>query len=329
MTFDPLRDVPTLELVSPPNLDYPYFEGDANFEPDAQDYSDANAWWLAECALLAYGDGQLLATRFATDTQLRRSGLTWETIEGRGDTFGFLMFNDRFVVATLRGTRVLGLQDPLAFQASLAPSFNDIVTDVRFPQAPFGGGHVHSGFADAFQAFGSNLRKRLDALAAGGRSVWFAGHSLGGALATLAAERFDPGRFQGLYTFGCPRIGDAAFASLLNVPTHFRFVHDQDLIPRLPPPVRYVHAGRLVYIDHDGVVTPDADPSTVMDLFEGQVDWSAVMAGVTGPLLDFGKILKLGFPARLTDVALPRSPVTDHAPIYYASLLKARVVGVS
>src|SRR5262245_5365815 len=188
MNFDPHHDVPTLEVLSPPVADYPYFEGcDAEFEPDAIGYSPANAWWLAEASFLAYGDEGLLTACFAGDNVLRRAGLRFEFIAGGGDTAGFLAYNDRTVLATFRGTRVPGLQDPLAFRASLAPHLHDIVTDLQFPQVPFGGGRVHRGFALAFEAVATTLGERLEALVAGGRSLWFAGHSLGAALATLAA----------------------------------------------------------------------------------------------------------------------------------------------
>src|SRR5262249_24103753 len=119
MTFDPHHDKPTLEIVSPPVPDYPYFQGrDADFEPDPRAYSPATAWCLAEASFLAYGDEDFLTARFTGDTLLRRAGLRFDLIAGGGDTAGFLMHNERVAVATFRGTRVPGLQDPLAFTKS-------------------------------------------------------------------------------------------------------------------------------------------------------------------------------------------------------------------
>ena len=66
-------------------------------------------------------------------------------------------------------------------------------------------------------------------------SVWGAGHSLGGALATLAAHNFQtelgPVDIQ-CYTFGAPRTGNAAFARdvMQLVPECWHVINDRALI---------------------------------------------------------------------------------------------------
>ena len=51
---------------------------------------------------------------------------------------------------------------------------------------------------------------------------------------------------QGLYTYGCPRVGDAKFTSVLPETSHFRFVHRDDWVVNQPPEfLGYVHAGTL------------------------------------------------------------------------------------
>ena len=64
-----------------------------------------------------------------------------------------------------------------------------------------------------------------------------------GALATLTASLRAP---RALYTFGCPRVGNRAFAEeLLHVPIH-RVVNRKDVVPSLPlpgGPFDYKHAG--------------------------------------------------------------------------------------
>src|SRR5262249_54451343 len=100
----------------------------------------------------------------------------------------------------------------------------------------------------------------------GAKPVWLTGHSLGAALATLAAARWAAGhRVQGLYTFGSPRVGNAAFAATVPGPC-YRFVNNNDVVTRLPPPglfAGYRHVGVLKYIRTDGVIVEDPAPEGV------------------------------------------------------------------
>ncbi|RCN30532.1 triacylglycerol lipase [Ancylostoma caninum] len=75
-----------------------------------------------------------------------------------------------------------------------------------------------------------------------GYKVAFTGHSLGGALATLAAARaarqgLRPGNKILVYTFGAPRVGDSTFAANFNriIPNCYRVVFRHDIVPHLPP----------------------------------------------------------------------------------------------
>jgi len=71
----------------------------------------------------------------------------------------------------------------------------------------------------------------------------FTGHSLGGALATLAAfrtvsEKWAKSEEVLVYTFGQPRVGSYSFATAYNhlVPNSYRVVNaGWDLIPHIPP----------------------------------------------------------------------------------------------
>jgi hypothetical protein len=113
------------------------------------------------------------------------------------------------------------------------------------------GGRVHKGFV-------RHLRPVRDALtrivaAAAGRELFFTGHSLGAAAATLS-ESLSPRAT--LYTFGSPRVGDSAFASTLPADRVQRFVHCCDLVCRVPPErLRHVHVGALRYIDRNGLLS--------------------------------------------------------------------------
>jgi len=60
-----------------------------------------------------------------------------------------------------------------------------------------------------------------------------------------------------VYTFGSPRLGNAAFRSIYNalVPYTFRLVASRDLVPTLPPSITYRQLGREVWLDDAGQVT--------------------------------------------------------------------------
>jgi hypothetical protein len=84
--------------------------------------------------------------------------------------------------------------------------------DCKMRRCPVG--KVHEGFAKAEEAIWAKIRPLLHPLDA----VTFTGHSLGGALACCSLARWplvDARQPVALVTFGCPRVGDGAFASAL------------------------------------------------------------------------------------------------------------------
>ena len=117
---------------------------------------------------------------------------------------------------------------------------------------------VHSGFLLAYLAVRSDILLAIKNLKP--RHVYVTGHSLGAALATLAAlAALDIQLHSGLsgyssfqvtmYNFGSPRVGNSVFAGLYNalVRDSHRVVHDSDPVTQLPfswlKPGQYVHIG--------------------------------------------------------------------------------------
>lgn len=99
--------------------------------------------------------------------------------------------------------------------------------DIRSMPYPFG--RVHAGFRRCWDV----VRSRVVAAVAGTPCI-VTGHSLGGAMATLAAAEL-PSCTE-LVTFGCPRVGDASFA--LSWPASSlkttRYVYGLDPVPLCP-----------------------------------------------------------------------------------------------
>ena len=76
-----------------------------------------------------------------------------------------------------------------------------------------------------------------------GLPVFITGHSLGGALATLAAANLSGRSLATCYTFGAPRVGDKRFSDCLRTPV-YRVVNPLDTVPLVPGWWRgYRHAG--------------------------------------------------------------------------------------
>lgn len=190
----------------------------------------------------------------------------------------------------------------VAFRGTEPNAFQDILADAmawKTELAQHGWtadwGKVHSGFMQAFRSISTQVEPRtrlpidtmlLDKLKEieGGTEtactmshpcLWITGHSLGGALATLFASRvlaeMERGRrykLRGLYTFGSPRVGNAAFKQKFEQlaqahgVTIARFRNENDIVTRVPK-LFYTHLDTL------GFLPPQAGKVLVgMDLDE-------------------------------------------------------------
>jgi pimeloyl-ACP methyl ester carboxylesterase len=192
----------------------------------------------------------------------------------------------------------------------------DISTDVKFIPVPDGaGGLVHHGFLEGLTLVWDALKGYLTQIRNESRKLWLTGHSLGAAVATLAAERLnretDSG-VQGLYTYGSPRVGDSNFKSRFNqknlAERTFRVVNNSDLIARVPPRILYTHIGALKFIDNAGHLHDIDDESQIL------ADVNALQA--SQPFLQ--RLQFLGHGLKGFKLLLPGF-LADHAPVYYAS----------
>ncbi len=192
------------------------------FEYEKSGFSLANAWWLANAAQLAYFD------KAQIKSELEKINMELVAFFEKNGSQGFLATENRFAVLAFRGTEI--------------DEFEDTWTDIQFPRVPFEPkGNVHSGFKKAFEQIWDQVEKKLVTLDALGIPCWYTGHSLGAALATLAAARKKPA---GLYTFGSPMVGDPYFVQHLRKIAAIRFTLCTDIVPMLPSEmVGYRHCG--------------------------------------------------------------------------------------
>ena len=205
------------------------------FDTTQAGFSAAHALWLAELSRLVYRHDEEENNPPPAPTRrefLRRAGLRQtKFFAGNSDTQAMLVVRGdpaAFAVLAFRGTENL----------------RDWLTNISIgPKDLEGGGQVHDGFMQGLNSVWPRIDEELRGLRC---PVYFTGHSLGGALATIAAARRPP---RALYTFGSPRVGNAEFVARLSCPV-FRLVHGTDLVTEVPTeePLRYRHAGDRIHI---------------------------------------------------------------------------------
>ncbi|MEP6701503.1 MAG: lipase family protein [Betaproteobacteria bacterium] len=203
----------------------------------------------AELARLAYvGFDRSPAEAQRAEGLLREAGFDSVRFLSRRGTECFVARDHtaRLTVVSFRGT------------ASLLDLAMDLATwRVRWSA----GGRVHAGFACALRPVWGELVHALSHEAHEGSRLVFTGHSLGAALATLAATLMPPAA---LYTFGSPRVGDARFVELLRDVPFVRTTDCADLVCHVPPAwLGFAHGGALTYLDRRGDVHTAADATAI------------------------------------------------------------------
>lgn len=150
----------------------------------------------------------------------------------------------------------------VAFRGTEADDLSDLATDLNARPVDWieSAGRVHAGFARATRALRPAVEDFLATTAARRRGLLLCGHSLGGAMATLAASLWAPAE---LVTLGSPRVGDERFAATV-VAAGSRLVNCCDLVTELPPKLNtYTHVQPPTYIDAEGFLTPTATPEFI------------------------------------------------------------------
>ena len=116
-------------------------------------------------------------------------------------------------------------------------------------------GRVHRGFKREVDELWPRLEQ---ALVNNRLPVWFTGHSLGGAMATICASRcklsYIESNPRSLYTFGSPRVGNGRYVNHVHYEA-YRWVNNNDVVARVPPWwLGYRHKGQEVYLNAYGEI---------------------------------------------------------------------------
>ena len=151
-----------------------------------------------------------------------------------------------------KGAQVMVLtnrdEQVLAFRGTEPKEFNDIKADLKaWKSKSRTEGRVHDGFYDEVNKIWGEIENNLSKT----KPLYICGHSLGGAMATIAASRLQI-QTEALYTFGSPRVGNKKWVDSVNV-KHYRWRNNNDLVPKVPFWIMgFRHHGKLMYINHYG-----------------------------------------------------------------------------
>ena len=153
-----------------------------------------------------------------------------------------------------------------AFRGTEPSKLNDVMADLKvFKNTAMAGGRVHGGFQKEVNDLWMDIVKELehnDQLKVR-KDVYMTGHSLGAAMATIAATRYKPDE---LFTFGSPRVGGPRFVKNVKCP-HYRFMNNNDIVCRIPPAwLGFRHHGEMIYFNRFGDKAPKP---TWADMFYG------------------------------------------------------------
>ncbi len=255
----------------------PYSE----FDPQIKQFSLANAYWCARAALLVYQSETEILGDLKTTWGMSRC-VYINNVEA--DTQGFVACDEKRVILAFRGTQTI----------------EDWLTDIKVRRVagPFGG--VHRGFKQALDAVWDEVISVLSDMESSRKVLWICGHSLGAALATLAAAYLSDtdNEINGVYTFGSPRVGDRdfvdAYDARLKRQTN-RFISDEDIVTRVPPrAVGYEHVGVARFFDCQG---------TLHNGVEFWRRWMSRSEGVAVRSLERYRELKSQYPNSIADHA--------------------------
>jgi hypothetical protein len=309
-------------------------------KPKTQDdqYDKQLAYALALVSGWAYADHGTITK------QLRHHGLD-------ADVTLVACTNDAMlVVATAYFIRSkCGRLGVLAFRGTEPVNLINWLTDTNSTLRPFIYGKVHAGFYANVEVVWDDISKILRAAADnvpptdvvlpvlpatqgpykyGLQSLYITGHSLGAAMAVIAAACLlhEPdgsggwdATLRGIYTYGQPMVGDAEFVANCKQQFRdklFRHVFNDDLVPRMPP--RTIHD-----FEHFGQRRYSASVGEPWESTRGaSADEAPSLLETIGSAAMSFIIRRITFPRVIRALPLPYS-LDDHMPTNYIQVSRS------
>lgn len=236
-----------------------------------------NAYWMARLARAVYiskEDNSPDEKNILDD--LKTEDPKFQTVKGVSNNSAQAAFieHENYLCMTFRGT------DTTMNNWEVIRDWIDNLN--AFPkQASFG--RFHMGFYNSFEDVWGSLENAYErASKEKARPLFFTGHSLGGAMASIAAAKRvgEDLPFTSTYTFGQPRAMTRETAQVVNMECSgrlFRFQNNNDIVTRLPARLMgYSHVGTFIYITENGKL--DHEPGhwlQFLDSMQGIVKYVA------------------------------------------------------
>ena len=170
----------------------------------------------------------------------------------------------------------------IACRGTQPTEYNDIAADANaLPVIAETVSRVHAGFKQEVDELWPLVLEDLQRTVNDGKHIWFCGHSLGAAMATIMASRchlypeVDP--VQEIYTYGSPRVGWPEYVQSLGI-KHHRWVNNNDIVCRVPLWLMgYRHHGTEHYLNAYGLKRNPTGWQRVKDRFRGM--WMGMKKG--------------------------------------------------
>ena len=193
-------------------------------------------------------------------SQVKKLGFTTVEFYEKDGAQAYRFMNKTDLVIACRGTE--------------PTEFNDISADLKaLPVMAETISRVHQGFKAEVDELWPAITEDINRKANLGKTLWFCGHSLGAAMATIMASRCmhdaelnDPVE---LYTYGSPRVGWRGYVKSLGV-EHHRWKNNNDIVTSVPLwAMGYVHHGNEHYLNAYGNYRKPTGWQLVKDKWRG------------------------------------------------------------
>jgi hypothetical protein len=214
-------------------------------------YSDRTAALMAYLAAFAYDTRIEAKGVLQVPQELAAFGFSKLTSfhNGMTDGWAFIAEGTDLIALAFRGTSSTKNWDTDFHVALIHPDNTDRQL------------HVHQGFYRAFVKLDEGklgIEEKIDAIkqaTSGAVPIYITGHSLGGALAQIAAAVLGSDQVAACYTYGSPRVGNSYFDLWVKVPS-YRVMNYADIVPQVPLPIVYRHSGDPRYLPDHATPSP-------------------------------------------------------------------------